>query len=954
MGKGDGVASDVPSKTDLIYEISYNPLFIPKQFRKVSKKEVTIEGEKKYFIKNLETGGLYDFTEFAVDVWNLIDGQRTLKDINEAMRGIYKDFKPDMVKEALLYFANEELLESAHEPVKKKRINVVSALMVRVCLIWNSEKFIRSIEKSVRPLLKRWLLWPVVIFVAIMGLLFAGNFASIFVNKENFQIMGSSVVGFFFYYFIVLGPVIAIHEIAHGVALAHYGGAPGEMGTGLYFFGPMFYIEVTEGWTLKRLERIMIFAAGPLSTFLIGALIMVAQYVWSIPEPANHILTMAVFYCYYGLLADLSPLLETDGYNILCDILRIPDLRQRAFGYMKTSATGLFRKDSDKKKRRLAAKTKLILVVYAALAAVWAVYLVYRSLTIVTYMAQDTATSVLSVSSAILSSSPVTIAAVVLSVASVLYFSMVMSGYGLLVFTSLKKALKTTLKFEEIHDRKLALFVYLPKNMSQSIISKLRQKMAKLAKSCTKNFTIQQLGSMLVVELRMSSARLAFVQIKEHFRKVEDKFSSEYERFLNNHRKQVLESVAVEDGKESLPHLLQEMGRQGSKAGIPEAKTIVPQVVDRQARDTLRLLHSVFGKVWTVELPPGSLNEIGTTLLPCLLVEDLSIADLYEDVEDFKKGTIYGFDSLAKFAGECRSNLEKALASPEKYQLISYFEPIRSRLVFAGRTEQVEKVVDSFGNLFICQTWSGYLDNLLSEVNLGLFAMEKCFLPSAGSLRQLKDGELAVLQRNTSALLVREESVIESLSNLKGHIKHANQELIELGNRVAAGGNFRTVLFDSCLQINSENLAHLPIQCENFGALSKELYSRTKKIGTIAQKELEKRKDSILRKKRRILILSLPFSAVSVILASIGSQMFTGTMLGLFVLGAILTQAFYWASYLLYARSFGAVGRFPSLNFRQAHFFTFAFTESLYKFTVATNVLTPIEPIIADSLEKKK
>jgi putative peptide zinc metalloprotease protein len=940
----------VSSKTDLMYEITYNPMFVPRRSPRANVKTVVIEGENRYFMKNHETGTLYSLTEFGNDVWNLIDGKRTVKEINKTLANMYKDFRPDLLKDSLLYYAEEGALEAASQTaIRRKRLIVASAFMVRINLIWESSKFIASIHRLIRPFLKKSLLWLAIVFGAVFSLLFASNFVSIFTHKENFEIMGSTVIGFFFYYFIVLGPAIAIHEIAHGLALVHYGGAPREMGTGLYFFGPMFFIDVTDGWTLNRYQRIMVYAAGPLTEVLIGSAIMVAQYLWQFPALISHILTMAIFYCFYGLLIDLSPLLETDGYNMLCDALRIPELREKSFNYLKAVVTKPFKRTKEKKSDVLTTRIKTILLIYATIAAIWAVYLVYRSLIIVTYMGQDTATSVLNVSSVALSGGPITVAAIALSVASILYFSMVVSGYGVMIFTSLKKAMKKTLRFEEIHDRDLSVFLYLPKQVPESLLTSLKKKTMKTARDFTHNSSVNQTGSTCVAVLRMSGVKLAFAQIKQHFQNIEKKFDNIYESFLKRHEEAILKSLKIYSSqKTDLAFLLSEMGKQSAKAGVPEAEAVVSQVIGRQAKTALYLLRSVYGRVWTVELPPNLLHEIGETLLPTFFVEDLSITDLYDEVEDFKKHTIYGLDSLAKLAGENQRDLQQALLHPEKYQVISSFEPIKSRLIFVGRTEQIESIIESLGGLFVCQGWCGYLDNLLSEVNLGLFALSRSSLPTVKSIRSMTNGELAVLEKNLSSLIANEKSVNESMKDLNSYWKCTNRELEDLERRLKPTEGFKIGLLGNTLKINAENLTHLPSQFESFGVFSHELYARVKKIEKTVKNELDKRKQVIMNKKRRTLALSPFFIALSAVLVSVGLMMFAGYVSVMFLASAMLLQFSYWIAYLLFSRSLNTVSRYPSLAFRQVHFFAFAFTESLYEFMTA-NVLTPIETVSAES-----
>ena len=931
------------SRTDIAYEISYNPHFVPRQFSKANIKTVTIDGEKKYFLKNHETGDLYDFGEYGNELWNLIDGKRTVKEIVEALVSTYKDVSEDNVRESLISWAEDGLLEAIFESAPKKRVELVSAFMVRVKLIWDSNDFIESIHRVVRPLLRRSLLWPILILGAIMAVLFAGSFVSIFGTKQNFEIMGSTVVGFFFYYFIALSPIIAIHEISHALALRHYGGAPREMGTGLYFFGPMFYVDTTDGWTLERYQRIMISAAGSIAEITIASIIMIAQYLGQFPPFVSHVLTMVVFYIFYGLLINLSPLMQTDGYLILSDSLKMPDLRAKSFSYLKALAARLFGKPVDKEMKTLTTKTKCILLIYAILAAFWGVYLVYRSLTIATYMAQDTAASVLNVSSGLINNS-VTIAAIVLSVASVLYFSMVMSGYGLIVFTGLKKAIKTTLRFGEVHDRELSLFLYVPKNVSESLYSALTRKVTKTAKSFTRNFSVRRIGPICVVVLRMSRAKLAFVQIKEHFQNIEKRFDRIYESFLKRHKSEVLRTVGVHDPqKTNLAFILSQMAGQASKAGMPEAKGAVSEIISRQARNALYLLHSVYGRVWAVELSPNLLNEFGKTLNPSLLVEDISVTNLYDDVEDFKKRTIYGFDTLAQLACDNQKCLQEAISSPEKYQIICSFEPIKSRLVFLGRTEAIGKIMDSLGTLFVSEVWCGYLDNLLSEVNLSLLSLSQVSVPTRKSLRSMKDGELTVLDRNLSSLINHKRFVKEAWANSKRHAESANRELEGLERNTKHIGNFKISAIDAALKVNVENLAHLPSQLQSFRVLSQELYKRLHTLERSVKKERAKREASAERKKKRRLGFSPFFIAFSAILAFVGIWKFSGYMTDTLLIIALSIQAAFWSAHILFLNSLKAVDRYPTVDFRQAHFYALAFTESLYEFMATANLLTPSE-----------
>ena len=107
-----------------MYEIDYNPDFIPQRSPGINIKTVTIDNEKKYFMKNHETGNLYDLSEFGVDLWNLIDGKRTTRNLTRALQEVHKDTRAYSVKEALRYYAGEGLLEAVSKEAKKERVTV--------------------------------------------------------------------------------------------------------------------------------------------------------------------------------------------------------------------------------------------------------------------------------------------------------------------------------------------------------------------------------------------------------------------------------------------------------------------------------------------------------------------------------------------------------------------------------------------------------------------------------------------------------------------------------------------------------------------------------------------------------------------------------------------------------------------------------------------------------------
>ena len=326
-----------------MYEIDYNPKFIPIPSPKVNVKSTIVDGKPSFLMKNHATGIYYDLDEPTNLIWNVTDGKKTVRDIVKEVQRQKPETTENTVIEILLFFAESNLLTSSLEIKQKKRFRAVSPFEIDFTLVKDSHKFVNSLHTRIRPIFKGLLLWVSFAFIIACAVLFAGRFVSIYGHKSNFEILGSSVVGFFFYYFIALAPIIAIHEIAHAITLVHYGGRAGEMGTGLFYFSPMFYTETTDAWGLSRHDRMMVYLAGNISTLLIGSALFIAYLTVQIPGIGGQILLMIAFYCFSMSLMNFAPPFETDGYYLLSDIVNMPNLRQDSYGYLGSIFRRAFR-----------------------------------------------------------------------------------------------------------------------------------------------------------------------------------------------------------------------------------------------------------------------------------------------------------------------------------------------------------------------------------------------------------------------------------------------------------------------------------------------------------------------------------------------------------------------------------------------------------------------------------
>lgn len=943
--------SDSLSKTDAIFEINYNPNFIPFPSPKVNVKNMVVDGKDLRVMKNHANGLCYTLDDFSYEVWLLIDGKHTVKEIKDELSRKWSNVTPKRVSRCLLSYAEEGLLQSQIETKPTKRINIVSAFRIEISVIRNSTKLVTAIHKRIKPILITPLLWASVVFVLLGIFLFAGAFTSIFADRSNFAILGSSVVGFFFYYLVVLAPVLALHEISHGLALVHYGGSPGEIGTGLLYFGPFFYIDAADSWTLKRRERIIVYMAGNLATLMVASLIAFVNLLWKFSPPVSHFFSMTAFFCFYMTLWNIIPTFDSDGYYSLADLLNIPNLRHDSVDEIKHFINTILRRSIKKEPKTVNTKKKVTLAVYAVIAAGFFAYLVYQTSTVTMYMSGDVVAFAGDLWSIFIHLRQFSAVLVVVGVLTIFYFAMSVVGYGLIFVATVRKAKVRNLQLEAVHDRNLSTFQYLPRQVSKSLVDSLMTRVRKTAKQFARKFEVKLQGSLCVSELRIGGTKWDVLQAKSHMGEMEHVFRSNYQNFLKRHEHEILNSIGIySPEKAKLTSFLTELADQASSAGMPEAKKLVDELLKQECKTTLYLLNSVFGTVCTLELPPDLLKKYEKTMLPMFFARDLAVTDLYDEVEDFKKQVIYGFDSLSSLGFDTRKSIRESLAHPEKYQLTSLFEPVRGLLLFVGRTEEMEGHIGDFGSLFVCEAWHGYMDNVLSETNFMLSSMGRLSLLRKKQLTAMKDGELTLIRKNLSIFLETESYVNEIVKKCEEQFHSALQNMEDLERHLKPTSPYKVGLINSILAINKENKENLPHEFKRIQKLYSQFCSRLEQVRDQVSSEQEKRKVSFSRKRKKMLNVYPFVVALSMVLVFEGLLWISSLQYDAIsmLVGAALLQVGYWATYFFLHKSFNNVGRYSSPEFDRVHLYILALTQAIHKFVANADVLNPSETKIYD------
>lgn len=141
---------------------------------------------------------------------------------------------------------------------------------------------------------------------------------------------------------LLLGVVLAgtkvLHELAHALTCRYHGATCHRIGLMLLVFTPCLYCDVSDAWTVgQRWKRLSITAAGMLAELFLAAVCTVFWW-FSQPGIANSICFNVMLVCSLGtVLINANPLMRYDGYYLLSDLLRYPNLWQHASDRLRRS-----------------------------------------------------------------------------------------------------------------------------------------------------------------------------------------------------------------------------------------------------------------------------------------------------------------------------------------------------------------------------------------------------------------------------------------------------------------------------------------------------------------------------------------------------------------------------------------------------------------------------------------
>jgi hypothetical protein len=816
------------------YELTYNPKYIPKRSPQAHLEEVNVEGESKIMLVK-EPDEYFEIDEPTSIVWNLLDGNRTLKQIWEDAIRINEKMTEKDTKDIVLSLAEIGVLESTEQEIEEKRVRLVSAVQLDIRVIKDSSETFRNFFKITRRLIKPIEL-PIAVAIILLGLVLSfGSLIAIFSGPTKLEILGSTLLGLLFYEEIALVPVFLIHELAHAAVCDYHGAKPREIGTGYYYFAPFFFCDTSDSWRLSRKARIMISAAGPLSTLLMGSFFTFASFLPNLGF-GKTILQVASFFCFYGSLINFSPMLEMDGYYIISDILDIPNLRDESFAYLKNTFLKFLGKPV--KKIRYGIRRRRIFLIYSIVALAWLVFTSYTTVRLTYFYTQSAYAAFLLLLRTATGTLSFSLANLGIGLGSLLYYFLLIVGYLIMGVVAYQKIRIRGVRLETIHDKRASVFLPLPSFIQRERALKLVQQAKGVSRKLTRSFSVVWEAPLCVAALKLGKLDQSLDDVRRDMVSVEKSFRSVHDKFLLNN----LQSFSEEGSSKKPRELLIKLASQFPTFQKGDILKEATEFVGRQDKFLVYLLKSAFGGVWTLELSPDDYRRIRKELFPGLIAEDLGAIDLDWELEHFKRHTILGLDALAKLTSEQSKESSLVTRNQEQYQATAFIEPVRSRLVFIGRTEEIESSIVWIGGLFLYQAWIGLIGEVLYESAIGLAAINEAPYSTFGKqqIAKLSQSELQLLFEDFSDLEQLRNALVDSIARIRSSYQSA-KNFHESLTILLGDLNFDVGLYKPILFTNQEHLKTVDDRITMFEGEFERAFDQLSKSRTILSEQLAKR-----------------------------------------------------------------------------------------------------------------
>jgi hypothetical protein len=288
------------------------------------------EGTQRWVLRDLERDAFLRLSDGDAHLLGLLDGGRSLQDLIGEAEARFGTAGAGRLARLLADLAERGLLagvpgDRGGEEAPRSRLRRFIGPRE-----WTSAGVASAFEAIYRR--GAWLLFtrPALAVLATLAVGGLAAFAALVVLRYGTPFVVASHLEIGGLVFLVgRFLIVALHELAHGLAMASFGRRVPRAGLKLVAIFPYAFVDTSEAWFEPRRRRIAISGAGPVADLALGGLFSLCCLLLS-EGTVRDIFFQLAFAGYVGALFNLNPFLERDGYHMLVDVLREPGLRRRA------------------------------------------------------------------------------------------------------------------------------------------------------------------------------------------------------------------------------------------------------------------------------------------------------------------------------------------------------------------------------------------------------------------------------------------------------------------------------------------------------------------------------------------------------------------------------------------------------------------------------------------------
>ncbi|MBN1140096.1 MAG: M50 family metallopeptidase [Anaerolineae bacterium] len=345
----ENIAAAPEPATDLWASLENRLDFSRRKPRRAAQVEVVrqagVKGDSFYILRNAEANTYLKIDAQDYFLWQHLDGEHSVRDLAVAYFAAYRAFPFDRLVQLLDQLKAKQLLED-------RPIHVLGGIALRLeerTLAYRMQRFadtsmqkefsLKNVDRLFAAMYRR-LAWPLFTrpglivcgLVALTGLvlfvrlLLSGTYSVV-------QTAGSYGLGLLVL-LLANYTMIFFHESGHALTCKHYGRSILKGGMLFYYGSPAFFVDTTDIWMAPKAARVATSFAGPAADLAVGGMLVLVSTLFS-QLPVSAVLFQMAAVAYLGVLLNLAPFMELDGYFILMDWLEIPLLRKKSLAFVR-------------------------------------------------------------------------------------------------------------------------------------------------------------------------------------------------------------------------------------------------------------------------------------------------------------------------------------------------------------------------------------------------------------------------------------------------------------------------------------------------------------------------------------------------------------------------------------------------------------------------------------------